>query len=208
MGIAFKFCEILSHSVRYTMCAVKAIRNISAPQNTGCAKKKALMPYANNKSPDQPAHPVNRHRSRGVGGSGGSIKPPLDTKLFHFHRKILGTHKYFIHISLCKVEPFCKNPGSTSEWTLYHSLLCITKTLLFKFIENFTTKEENFQIIRYFLISAQNTDYGYLLEPPWWGGSNEYPQSKFLSRNKKINVYPCKLQFYHIKVGLKGVKLI
>ena len=26
----------------------------------------------------------------------------------------------------------------------------------------------------------------------------------FLSRNKKINVYPCKPQFYHMKVGFKG----
>ena len=26
----------------------------------------------------------------------------------------------------------------------------------------------------------------------------------FLSRNKKNNVYPCKPQFYYIKVGLKG----
>ena len=33
------------------------------------------------------------------------------------------------------------------------------------------------------------------------GGSNEYPQSMFLSRNKKNNVYPCKPQFYYIKVG-------
>ena len=30
----------------------------------------------------------------------------------------------------------------------------------------------------------------------------------FLSRNKKNNVYPCKLQFYYIKVGFKGVKII
>ena len=29
----------------------------------------------------------------------------------------------------------------------------------------------------------------------------------FLSRNKKNNVYPCKPQFYCIKVGFKGVKL-
>ena len=27
-------------------------------------------------------------------------------------------------------------------------------------------------------------------------------------RNKKINVYPCKPQFYCIKVGFKGVKTI
>ena len=40
------------------------------------------------------------------------------------------------------------------------------------------------------------------------GGSNEYPQSIFLSRNKKKNVYPCKPQFYYIKVGFKGVKII
>ena len=42
-----------------------------------------------------------------------------------------------------------------------------------------------------FHISPQNIDYGYSLEPPQRGGSNEYPQSMFLSRNKKINAYPC-----------------
>ena len=46
-----------------------------------------------------------------------------------------------------------------------------------------------------FHISAQNKDCAYSLEPPRWGGSNEYPQSMFLSRNKKNNVYPCKPQF-------------
>ena len=40
------------------------------------------------------------------------------------------------------------------------------------------------------------------------GGSNEYPQSMILSRNKKNNVYPCKPQFYYIKMGFKGVKII
>ena len=54
-------------------------------------------------------------------------------------------------------------------------------------------------------ISAQNINCGYSLEPPRRGGSNEYPQSMFLSRNKKNNVYPCKHQFYYyIKVGFKG----
>ena len=42
-----------------------------------------------------------------------------------------------------------------------------------------------------FNISAQNIDCGYSLEPPRRGGSNEYPQSMFLSRNNKNNVYPC-----------------
>ena len=30
----------------------------------------------------------------------------------------------------------------------------------------------------------------------------------FLRRNKKNNVHPCKPQFYYIKVGFKGVKII
>ena len=50
-------------------------------------------------------------------------------------------------------------------------------------------------------------DCGYSLEPQRQGGSNEYPQSMFLSRNKKNNVYSCKPQFYYIKVRLKGSKL-
>ena len=41
-----------------------------------------------------------------------------------------------------------------------------------------------------FHISAQNIDCGYSLEPPRRGGSKECPQSMFLSRNKKINIYP------------------
>ena len=30
----------------------------------------------------------------------------------------------------------------------------------------------------------------------------------FLSRNKKNNIYRCKPQFYYIKVGFRGVKII
>ena len=87
----------------------------------------------------------------------------------------------------------------------------IMKTCLFKYIlKILPPKNENFQIkIRiYFHISAQNIDCGYSLEPPRRGGSNEYPQSMFLSRNKKNNVYPCKPQFYYIKMRFKGVKII
>ena len=59
-----------------------------------------------------------------------------------------------------------------------------------------------------FHVSAQNIDCKYSLEPPHRGGSNEYPQSMFLSRNKKNSVHPFKPQFYYIKVGFKGVKII
>ena len=46
-------------------------------------------------------------------------------------------------------------------------------------------KNENFQIKKsdIYHISAQNIDCGYSLEPLRRGGSNEYPQSMFLSRN-------------------------
>ena len=87
----------------------------------------------------------------------------------------------------------------------------IKKTHLFKYIENFTTKKTGkFSDKRsdIFHISAQNIDCGYSLELPHRGSSNEYPQSMFLSRNKKNNAYPCKPQFYYIKVGFKGVKII
>ena len=65
----------------------------------------------------------------------------------------------------------------------------ITKTRLFKYIENFTTKKkENFQIkiSDIFHISAQNIDFGYSLEPPRRGGSNEYQNLCFFSKINKI----------------------
>ena len=89
-------------------------------------------------------------------------------------------------------------------------VISITKTRLFKYTENCTSKTENFQIKKsdVFHISAQNIDCGYSLEPPQRGGSNEYLHSMFLNRNKRNNVYPCKPQFYYVKVGLKGVNII
>ena len=53
----------------------------------------------------------------------------------------------------------------------------ITKTRLFKNIENFTTKKWKFSDKNsdIFHISAQNIDCWYSLEPARRGGSNEYP---------------------------------
>ena len=89
-------------------------------------------------------------------------------------------------------------------------MLPITKTRLFKYTETFTSKNLNFKIKIFdsFHISVQNIDCGHSLEPPHQGGSNEYPQSIVLSKNKKNNVYPDKPQFYYIKVRFKGVKII
>ena len=89
----------------------------------------------------------------------------------------------------------------------------ITKTCLFKYIENFTTKKwkkknqiKMSNISSYF---CSNIHCGNSSEPTR-RGSNEYmyQQSMFLSRNKKNNVYPCKPKFYYIEVVLKGVKMI
>ena len=80
----------------------------------------------------------------------------------------------------------------------------ITKTCLFKYSENFTTKKFSDKKLWYFSYFCSKHRLWISLEPPRWGGSNEYPQSMFLSRNKKNNVYPSKPQFYYIKVGFKG----
>ena len=39
----------------------------------------------------------------------------------------------------------------------------------------------------FFLSLLKNIDYGYSLEPPWRGGSNEYPQSMFWAEIWKIS---------------------
>ena len=61
--------------------------------------------------------------------------------------------------------------------------LIITKTCLYIF----DPLKPHFYIVKLgftgvyiiFLIFAQNIDFGYSLEPPRRGGSNEYPQSMF-----------------------------
>ena len=81
----------------------------------------------------------------------------------------------------------------------------ITKTTPIQIYGKFhLQKTENFQIKNsdIFHISAQNIDSGYSLEPPRW------PTIYVLCSNKKNNVYPWKPQFYYIKVGFKGVKII
>ena len=80
----------------------------------------------------------------------------------------------------------------------------ITKTRLFKYIKNFTTKNWKFSDINsdIFPIFAQNTDCGYSLEPPCRGGSNEYPQSMFLSRNKKKNCISLQIPVLLYKSGV------
>ena len=95
-------------------------------------------------------------------------------------------------------------------WIRIWLQISIIKTHLFREIENFTVKNWKFldKNSDIFHISALNIDGGSSLELLRQGGSNEDPLSMFLSRNKNNNVYPCKPQFYYIKVGFKGVEII
>ena len=100
-------------------------------------------------------------------------------------------HTFFFYFVGCVLHALRKHAYS-NILTIYH-------------------QNEKFQIKKnsdIFHICAQNIDCGYSLEPPRRGGSNEYPQPMFLSRNKKNNVYPCKPQFYYIKVGFKGYNIL
>ena len=58
-------------------------------------------------------------------------------------------------------------------------------------------KRKNFQIknVDIFHIPAQNIDCGYSLEPPRWGGSNEYPQSMFFNKIRRIMYSPVNPSF-------------
>ena len=90
-------------------------------------------------------------------------------------------------------------------------LLChavITKTCLYGFDPlqpHFYTVKLGFTgVYIIFLISAQNHRLWYSLEPPRRGGSNEYPQSMFLSRNKKKyqSFLSEKFQFLEVKFSM------
>ena len=121
-------------------------------------------------------------------------------------------------------EVFCFKLSKTDEVTILKfpisSWISLRKHAYSNILKILPPKNENFQIKNsdIFPISAQNIDCGYSLEPPrrggsieyhnLWGGSNEYPQSMFSSKNKENNVYLCKPKFYYIKVGFKGVKII
>ena len=77
-------------------------------------------------------------------------------------------------------------------------LKSITKTRLYNFDPlkpHFYTVKLGFTgVYNIFLISAQNIDCGYSLEPPRRGGSNEYSQSMFWAEIWKISV------FFYLKI--------
>ena len=95
-------------------------------------------------------------------------------------------------------------------WLIFSMTSTLRKHAYSNILKFLPPKNEYFQMKNsdIFHISAQNIDCGYSSEPTRRGGSNEYPQSMFLSRDQKNNVYLCKPQFYYIKVGFMGIKII
>ena len=97
---------------------------------------------------------------------------------------------------------FCMSANSKGSG---ETALIITKTCLY----NFDPLKPHFYIVKLgftgvyiiFLISAQNIDCGYSLEPPHQGGSNEYPQSMFWAEIWKIS------EFFIWKFSFSGGKL-
>ena len=81
----------------------------------------------------------------------------------------------------------------------------ITKTYLYNFDPlkpHFYTVKLGFTgVYIIFLISAQNVDCGYSLEPPRRGGSNVYPQSMFCAKIRKTS------EFFIWKVSVFGDKI-
>ena len=89
----------------------------------------------------------------------------------------------FRHVRPTKIQTSLRIRAVWSKSVVCVKKIRITKTYLY----NFDPREPHFYIVKLgftgvyiiFLISAQNIDCGYSLEPPLRGGSNEYPQSMF-----------------------------
>ena len=92
------------------------------------------------------------------------------------------TKSYHYSLSWAKLR-WAKNYKVVRPWNVH----ALRKQAYSNIQKISSPKTENFQIknsIFYNYNSAQNMDCGYSLEPPRRGGSNEYPQSMLLSRNK------------------------
>ena len=77
-----------------------------------------------------------------------------------------------VNHSLNSPNWYCSYYENTSMYYTYFSYVVKIKNFLQK-------------IFDIFLMFAQNINCGYTLEPPRRGGSNEYPQTMFWSKNKK-----------------------
>ena len=115
---------------------------------------------------------------------------PFLTKIFTFF--VIFPQKHILWVLI----------GSSSRrqkrTSLTHRAHAITKTRLFKYMEKCTSKNWKFSDKKIWYFSY------FCSKHRLW----VFFRTASVSRNKKNNVYPCKPQFYYIKVGFKGVKII
>ena len=107
---------------------------------------------------------------------------PLRSRTLFFH----SVHIFVVYRSIAALYKLTITPHGEYR--------TITKTRLFKYIETFTFKNWKFSNKNpdIFLISAQNIDCGYSLEPPRRGGPNEYHNLCFWTEIRKIIYTPVK----------------
>ena len=113
----------------------------------------------------------------------GSVETPFDSK-FHFH-------SFWINLGY-HIYPKYSHPlllffSSTSQFyysSQKHGYSNMTDFLQQQQQQKKKKKKENFQIkiLIFFHIFAQNIHCGYSLEPPQWGGSNEYHKAMLFSK--------------------------
>ena len=112
-----------------------------------------------------------------------------------FARNFKSSREWIINIlsaelaeSVLEVSLLLAQMGSSSELSLFTygvskpaGIRPLRKRAYSNILKILPPKNENVQVkvLIFFHISAQNIDYGYSLEPPRRGGSNEYPQSMF-----------------------------
>ena len=105
-----------------------------------------------------------------------------------------------------RVRVFMVNGFGVWRWDIIN--ITITKTCFFKYTENFTIKNENFQIKNsdIFHVSAQNIECEYPFVKCLDEAVLTSTHNLCFEQNKQNNVYPCKPQFYYImeKMTTKG----
>ena len=115
----------------------------------------------------------------------------------------------FRQVHLYSILPSISFRKSLFAWRFCHDSvqqrLCTNSFILFHYEKTpiqiywkfHHQNNENFQIKKsnIFHSSAQNIDCWYSLEPPRRGGSNEFPQSMFLSKIRKIMYTPVNPSF-------------
>ena len=96
----------------------------------------------------------------------------------------INTSTIFQNYSFFTRERLEREPNPSVEFSVlsHYENMPMQYTEIFKVVK---MKIFSGNFLLFFLFLLQNIDCGYSLEPPRRGGSNEYPQSMFWSKNMK-----------------------